>query len=55
MLNERDEKYLALNFERIRYWLGEGADLSTPVAELLGKCKMHSGRKWSKAASIEGN
>jgi hypothetical protein len=26
-----------LNFERVRYWLGRGADTSHPVAELLGK------------------
>lgn len=38
MPNERNEKYLAFNFERIRYWLGQGADLSRPVAEILGKC-----------------
>lgn len=37
MPNERNEKYLAFNFERIRYWLGEGADVSRPVAEILGK------------------
>lgn len=37
MPNERNEKYLAFNFERIRYWLGQGADISRPVAEILGK------------------
>lgn len=37
MANERNEKYLAFNFDRIRYWLGEGAELSKPVAEILGK------------------
>lgn len=36
MPNERNEIYLAFNFERIRYWLGQGADISTPVAEILG-------------------
>lgn len=38
MPNERNEKYLAFNFERIRFWIGEGAVLSRPVAEILGKC-----------------
>lgn len=27
---------MALNFERIRYWIGNGAALTTPVAQLLG-------------------
>lgn len=34
--NERNEKYLAFNFERIRFWLGQGAIVSDPVAEILG-------------------
>ncbi|CAD7076826.1 unnamed protein product [Hermetia illucens] len=34
--NEHEEHLVAFNFERIRYWLGNGAHLSTPVAELLG-------------------
>lgn len=34
--NEHNEKLVALNLERIRHWLGNGADVSTPVAELLG-------------------
>lgn len=34
--NEHNEKLVALNFERIRYWLGEGAIVSKPVAELFG-------------------
>lgn len=40
MPNERNEKYLAFNFERIRYWLGEGAAVSRPVAEILGKSRL---------------
>lgn len=36
MPNTNDEKLLSLNFERIRYWLGRGAEPSKPVAELLG-------------------
>lgn len=27
---------VSLNYERIRHWLGHGAHLSTPVAEILG-------------------
>jgi ribosomal protein S16 len=28
---------VAINFERVRYWLGRGAATSYPIAELLGK------------------
>ncbi|CAH1364409.1 hypothetical protein MTP99_000789 [Tenebrio molitor] len=34
--NENNEKLVSLNLERIRYWIGNGAECSTPVAELLG-------------------
>uniref|UniRef100_U5EKM8 Small ribosomal subunit protein bS16m n=1 Tax=Corethrella appendiculata TaxID=1370023 RepID=U5EKM8_9DIPT len=34
--NQYNEKLVSFNFERIRFWLGRGAHLSTPVAELLG-------------------
>lgn len=34
--NIHNEKLVAFNFERISYWIGKGAQLSTPVAELLG-------------------
>uniref|UniRef100_A0A023EG50 Small ribosomal subunit protein bS16m n=1 Tax=Aedes albopictus TaxID=7160 RepID=A0A023EG50_AEDAL len=34
--NEYNEKLVSFNFERVRHWLGSGAHLSTPVAELLG-------------------
>ncbi|XP_026465414.1 probable 28S ribosomal protein S16, mitochondrial [Ctenocephalides felis] len=34
--NQYNEKLVSFNFERIRYWLGSGAHLSEPVAELLG-------------------
>lgn len=36
MPNERNEKLISFNFERIRYWIGNGAHVSTPIAELLG-------------------
>ncbi|XP_014254684.1 probable 28S ribosomal protein S16, mitochondrial [Cimex lectularius] len=36
MPNTNGEKLVAFNFERIGYWIGEGAEISTPVAELLG-------------------
>lgn len=29
---------VALNYERIQYWMAKGANLSDPVAELLGLC-----------------
>lgn len=37
MPNERQEKLVGLNLERIRYWIGNGAHLSLPVSQLLGK------------------
>lgn len=36
MINENNEKLVALNLERIRYWLGEGAHVSKPAADILG-------------------
>ncbi|CAH2058507.1 unnamed protein product, partial [Iphiclides podalirius] len=36
MPNFNNEKLVALNLERIKYWLGQGAHVTTPVAELLG-------------------
>ena len=36
MPNERNEKLVALNLERIQHWIGQGAPLSKPVAQLLG-------------------
>jgi ribosomal protein S16 len=37
LINQHNERLVALNFERIRYWLGRGTETSEPVAELLGK------------------
>lgn len=37
MLNERDEKLVALNLERIQYWLGEGIHISRPAGAILGR------------------
>lgn len=34
--NEHNEKLVALNFERLQYWLGNGAEMTTPIAQLLG-------------------
>lgn len=34
--NEHNEKLVALNTERIRWWLGHGAKTSKPVEELFG-------------------
>ncbi|XP_026491988.2 small ribosomal subunit protein bS16m [Vanessa tameamea] len=36
MPNMDNEKLVALNLERIKYWLGHGAHVTPPVAELLG-------------------
>lgn len=37
MPNMNNEKLVALNLERIKYWLGHGAHVTPPVAELFGK------------------
>lgn len=34
--NEHGEKLVALNMERIRWWLGRGALMSRPIEQLLG-------------------
>lgn len=34
--NANNEKLVALNMERIRFWIGRGALISKPVEELLG-------------------
>ncbi|KAF5300908.1 hypothetical protein FQR65_LT09071 [Abscondita terminalis] len=34
--NEYDEKLVSLNYERIQYWIGNGADTTKPVDYLLG-------------------
>ncbi|KAK4884315.1 hypothetical protein RN001_000586 [Aquatica leii] len=34
--NEHNEKLVSLNYERIQYWIGNGADTSKPVDHLLG-------------------
>lgn len=34
--NEYNEKLVALNYERIRYWIGNGAFPSKPVEKILG-------------------
>ncbi|KAG6443509.1 probable 28S ribosomal protein S16, mitochondrial [Manduca sexta] len=36
MPNINNEKLVALNFERLKYWLGKGAHVTNPVGELLG-------------------
>ncbi|XP_013147854.1 PREDICTED: probable 28S ribosomal protein S16, mitochondrial [Papilio polytes] len=36
MPNFKNEKLVALNLERMKFWLGQGAHVTTPVAELLG-------------------
>ena len=34
--NVHNEKLISFNFERIQYWLTKGAQVSKPVADLLG-------------------
>lgn len=36
MPNENNEKLVALNLERIQYWIGQGAGVTQPVGQLLG-------------------
>ncbi|CAH4029728.1 unnamed protein product [Pieris brassicae] len=36
MPNINNEKLVALNLERLKFWLGQGAHVTSPVAELLG-------------------
>lgn len=36
MPNEKNEKLVTFNFERIRHWIGRGAHISGPVEDLLG-------------------
>lgn len=36
LANERNEKLVALNLERIQYWIGNGAVVQQPLQELLG-------------------
>ncbi|XP_072946339.1 small ribosomal subunit protein bS16m [Epargyreus clarus] len=36
MPNMYNEKLVALNLERLKFWLGNGAHVTNPVAELLG-------------------
>lgn len=40
MPNVNNEKLVALNLERLKYWLGKGAHVTNPVAEVLGN-KLH--------------
>lgn len=37
MRNEHDEKIVALNLERIQYWLGEGIHVSHQASAILGE------------------
>ncbi|KAK3912284.1 putative 28S ribosomal protein S16, mitochondrial [Frankliniella fusca] len=39
--NERNEKLLSCNFERIRFWLGEGATVSRGASRLAGFFPIH--------------
>lgn len=47
-LNERGERLVALNFDRIQYWLKQGTIPAEPVAKLFGMycvvnfCRFHS-------------
>ena len=39
--NERNEKLVSCNFERIRFWLGEGATVSRDAKLILGRLTLH--------------
>lgn len=41
MLNKFGESLVAVNFDRLKYYVGVGAQFSKPVAELLGKSYFH--------------
>ncbi|XP_042333711.1 28S ribosomal protein S16, mitochondrial [Sceloporus undulatus] len=34
--NDHEEKIVGLNFERLKYWIANGAQLTKPVEKLLG-------------------
>ncbi len=34
--NENNEKMVGLNFKRLRWWIGAGAEITKPVQQLLG-------------------
>lgn len=36
MPNKFDQLMISLNYERIRFWVGNGAHVTRPVSELLG-------------------
>jgi len=36
MPNTKNQKLVSLNVERMRYWMGQGATVSYPVARLMG-------------------
>lgn len=36
MPNKYDQLMVSLNYERIRHWIGSGAHITKPVAQLLG-------------------
>ena len=38
--NMNNEKLVAINFERLKYWIANGAQLSLPVEKLLGKISL---------------
>lgn len=42
MPNANNEKLVALNLERLKFWLGKGAHVTDPVAELLGEIHIPS-------------
>ena len=36
MPNKHNEKLVALNFDRLKFWMAHGAELTLPVGKLLG-------------------
>uniref|UniRef100_A0A8B9CCK2 Small ribosomal subunit protein bS16m n=1 Tax=Anser brachyrhynchus TaxID=132585 RepID=A0A8B9CCK2_9AVES len=52
--NARGEKVAGLNLERLRHWLGCGAQLSRPAEKLLGRREAGFLPLWSGALSRAG-
>ena len=40
MINAHNEQLVAINFDRLRYWLGKGAEPTKTVEQFLGKFYM---------------
>ncbi len=48
LLKDGDEKRVVMNVERIKYWLGQGAQPSPRIARFLGKAGVIAMPKWNE-------